>query len=288
MPKKDKKQKDKKRRQRRERKSKLPSSVEALLGYLGKTETTIAPQGNTKPRERAGVDAYDTLHSIIKSQQIQSASYMANLERMAFKTEIGEQIKKQGEESKKALTEATEATKAEVVQSFEKVARAYKKKTEEEKIQERQQSILYQKSLKSGPNPDIVTKAEADILRYRGLIEQKQAFMNPAVVGAELKAPAKAGGGGGGARLRVESAPQASPYEFLPNIDPLQGVAFGGVSVPQALTAGQEVEAGMALMTNAPDAVASSGTPSASGGVALGGTPSKRQSRRKKAEVAKK
>ena len=281
MPKKDKKQKDKKRKQRRERKSKLPSSVEALLGYLGKTETTIAPQGNTKPRERAGVDAYDTLHSIIKSQQMQSANYMANLERMAFKTEIGEQIKKQGEESKKALTEATEATKAEVVQSFEKVARAYRKKTEEEKIQERQQSILYQKSLKSGPNPDIVTKAEADILRYRGIIEQKQAFMNPAEVGAEIKAPARAGGGGGGARLRVASA-EATSSVLLPSHDPMQGLMLGGgVSAPQPLTSEQEVEAGMALMTNAPDATASSGTPSAIGGAALGGTPSKRQSRRK-------
>lgn len=53
MANKEKKRKDKKRRQRRERKSKLPSSVEALLGYLGKTETTISSQGGGRT-ERAG------------------------------------------------------------------------------------------------------------------------------------------------------------------------------------------------------------------------------------------
>lgn len=260
---KEKKRKDKKRKQRRERKSKLPSSVEALLGYLGRTETTIAPQGNTKPRERAGVDAYDTLHSIIKSQQMQSANYMANLERMAFKTEIGEQLKKQGEESKKALTEATEATKAEVVQSFEKVARAYRKKTEEEKIQERQQSIMYQRSLKSGGNPEIIQKAEADISRYKGMQEQRQAFMNPAEVVADAKAPAKAGGGGRGVILGVASA-EVTSNVLLPSQDPLQGLMLGGggVSTPKTLTSSQEVQAGMALMTNAPDVTSSSGTPS--------------------------
>lgn len=279
MPKKDKKQKDKKRRQRRERKSKLPSSVEALLGYLGKTETTIAPQSNTKPRERAGVDAYDTLHSIIKSQQIQSASYMSNLEKMAFRTEMGEQLKKLGKENKQALAEASQATKAEV----EKLARTYTKKSPEEKIADYQGQIEWHMRRGEKGNPEAIAAAERGIKKYQGIMEFRQSTMPPAVgVTPSLQSPSvKAGGGGGGARLRVESAPHASPYEFLPNIDPLQGVAFGGVSVPQALTAGQEVEAGKALMTNAPDAVASSGTPSASGGVALGGTPSKRQSRKK-------
>jgi hypothetical protein len=239
-----------------------------------------------KGKERAGYDAYDTLHSIIKSQQIQSASYMANLERMAFKTEIGEQLKKQGEESKKALAEASQATKAEV----EKLARTYTKKSPEEKIADYQGQIEWHMRRGDKGNPEAIAAAERGIKKYQGILEFRQSTMPPAVgVTPSLQSPSvKAGGGGGGARLRVESAPKASPYEFLPTIDPLQGVAFGGVSVPQALTAEQEVEAGMALMTNAPDATSSSGTPSASGGVALGGTPSKRQSRRKKAEVAKK
>lgn len=268
MANKDKKKRDKKsdrkRRQRRERKGKLPSSVEALLGYLGGGGPTPAPQGDTKPRERAGVDAYDTLHSIIKSQQIQSASYMANLERMAFKTEIGEQLKKQGEESKKALVEASQATKAEV----EKLARTYTKKSPEEKIADYQGQIEWHMRRGDKGNPEAIAAAERGIKKYQGILEFRQSTMPPAVgVTPSLQSPSvKAGGGGGGAKLRVESAPQASPYEFLPNIDPLQGVAFGGVSVPQTLTAGQEVKAGMALMTNAPDATASSGTPSASGG----------------------
>ena len=93
MVRKDKKKKDKKRKQRRERKGKLPSSVEALLGYLGGGGPTPAPQSEMKGKERAGYDAYDTLHSIIKAQQIQSAGYMANLEKIAFKTEIQKELK---------------------------------------------------------------------------------------------------------------------------------------------------------------------------------------------------
>ena len=98
------KRKDKKRRQRtREKKGVLPSSVQALLGYLGGGGPGPATQGDTKPRERAGVDSFDTLHQIIKSQQMMSAGYMANLEKIAYKTEMSEQLKKQGEENKRQI-----------------------------------------------------------------------------------------------------------------------------------------------------------------------------------------
>ena len=49
MANKEKKRKDKKRRQRRERKSKLPSSVEALLGYLGGGGPSPAPVAQCRP-----------------------------------------------------------------------------------------------------------------------------------------------------------------------------------------------------------------------------------------------
>ena len=112
------KRKDKKRRQRtREKKGVLPSSVQALLGYLGGGGPGPATQGDTKPRERAGVDSFDTLHQIIKSQQMMSAGYMANLEKLAYKTELSEQLKKQGEENKRQIDdnlkkqEATQTSK---------------------------------------------------------------------------------------------------------------------------------------------------------------------------------
>ncbi len=274
MANKEKKRKDKKRRQRRERKSKLPSSVEALLGYLGKTETTISSQGGGRT-ERAGVDAYDTLHQIIKSQQMMSANYMANLERMAFKTEITEQLKKQGEESKKALSEATQATKAEV----EKIARTYVKKSPEDKIAEYQSQIEWHMKRGDKGSAETIAAAQKGIQKYQGILEFRQSSMAPAVgVAPSLQTPSvKAGGAAGGSNFSVSPAQTSS--QLLPALDPMQGLALGGGSAPQALTATQEIAAGKALMKNPTDQTSTSLTPQGGGAA---GSPAKTAKGRQK------
>jgi hypothetical protein len=200
MSKKDKKRKQKKRTSKR---GVLPSSVQALLGYLGSGGPAPAPQGDTKIRERAGVDAYDTLHQIIKSQQLMSANYMANLERMAFQKDITEQLKKQGKESKKLLEE----TKQEV----EKQVRQYTKSSTEEKLQKTEKKIVLQLSLKSGADPDKMASLEADKRRYEGML-QFETGMSANV--ALPKAPSVSAGGesfdpspSGGAAARMRIAP---------------------------------------------------------------------------------
>jgi hypothetical protein len=276
MANKEKKRKDKKRRQRRERKSKLPSSVEALLGYLGGGGPSPAPQGDTKPRERAGVDAYDTLHQIIKSQQMMSANYMANLERMAFKTEITEQLKKQGEESKKVLSEATLATKAEV----EKIARTYVKKSPEDKIAEYQSQIEWHMRRGEKGSAETIAAAEKGIKKYQGILEFRQSSMAPAVgVAPSLLSPSvKAGGAAGGSKFSVSPAPAS--FQSLAALDPIQGMSLGGGSAPQALTPSQEIAAGKALMKNPTDQTSTSLTPT--GGGAAGSPAKTAKGRRKK------
>jgi len=285
MAKKDKVKKDKKRKPRRERKSKLPSSVEALLGYLGKTETTIASQSDSKPRERAGVDAYDTLHQIIKSQQMQSANYMANLERMAFKTEISEQLKKQGEESKKAITEASERTKAEVAQTVEKVARTYTKKSPEEKLKTVMGQMKFAtRTPEEGRDEDWSARyklLEQKAQKYKGDIEiEKSLFQNPPTVASMPSASSVSAARlsrsssvprGGGAVVNqpfIIAQPEAIPTSQLPAQDPMQNLAAiaggGAAAAPKTLTPSQEVQAGKALMQSNIDVVSTSGTPASS------------------------
>jgi hypothetical protein len=228
MAKKDKKKRDKKsdkkKKQRRERKGKLPSSVEALLGYLGGGGPTPAPQSDMKGKERAGYDAYDTLHSIIKSQQIQSAGYMANLEKMAFRTEISEQLKKQGQENQQALAD----TKKDVVNVVE-TAVGRRKRTEAEKIAEKQAQIAWQMRKRDGADPDVIARHQADIKRYEGIMEYKQSIMPPAssVAPSEMLAQAgRAGGGGGGVRMNVTPAIATSS---LPSNDP-NVLSYGAIA----------------------------------------------------------
>ena len=249
MANKDKKKRDKKsdrkKKQRRERKGKLPSSVEALLGYLGGGGPTPAPQSDMKGKERAGYDAYDTLHSIIKSQQIQSAGYMANLEKMAFRTEMQKELKQQGAENLAEVGKAVEKA----VEAVEKVGR--RKRTEEEKIAERQSQIAWQMRKRDGGDPDIISKYQDDIKRYQGIIEYKQSQMPPAssVAPSEMSAQAgRAGGGGGGVRMNVTPATATSS---LPSNDP-NIVGFGaiasqmGILSPLKLQHNAEVSQGMA------------------------------------------
>lgn len=215
MTNKEKKRKDKKRKQRRERKSKLPSSVEALLGYLGGGGPGPALQGDTKPRERAGVDAYDTLHQIIKSQQLMSANYMANLERMAFQKDITNQLKKQGEESMKALEE----TKKEVKQ--------FTKSNAEAQIDKVNRKIAYQMRLRAGPNQDKLEQLYEDRRRYEGMLQFETEINEkagiPSAVGTvptQTTATVRAGGGSNSGKVNVSTAEGTSQ---LPSTDPILG-----------------------------------------------------------------
>jgi hypothetical protein len=259
--------KDKKRRQKKRvgKRGVLPSSVQALLGYLGSGGPTPAPQGDTKFRERAGYDAYDTLHQIIKSQQLMSANYMANLERMAFKNEITDQLKKQGEESKKVLEE----TKQEV----EKQVRQYTKSSTEEKLQKTEKKILNQLSLKSGPDPEKMASLQADKRRYEGML-QFESGMSANV--ALPKAPSVSAGGqpfdprpsgGGSVRMRVapaETAPAGGTAQsYLTAVVPDLGPPLPAQD-PRAGGASAEISQGLEAFQSG-EYVASSGTDTGAG-----------------------
>jgi len=263
MSKKDKKRRQKKRAGKR---GVLPSSVQALLGYFSAGGPSPAPQGDTKIRERAGVDAYDTLHQIIKSQQLMSANYMANLERMAFKNEITDQLKKQGEESKKVLEE----TKQEV----EKTVRQYTKSSTEEKLQKTEAKILRQMSLKGGPNPEKMASLEADRSRYKGML-QFESGMSASV--ALPKAPSVSAVGesfdpapSGGAAVRMRVAPAEATQagaDIRPFLKPV--VADLGYQLPaQDPRAGggasAEISQGLEAFQSS-EYVASSGTDTGAG-----------------------
>jgi hypothetical protein len=265
MSKKDKKRRQKKRAGKR---GVLPSSVQALLGYISAGGPAPAPQGDARIRERAGVDAYDTLHQIIKSQQLMSANYMANLERMAFQKDITDQLKKQGKENQRVLSEATQSTKDEV----QKIARTYVKKSPEEKIAEYQSQIEWHLRRGESANTETIAAAEKAIKKYQGIVEFRQSSMAPAAaVAPSLQSlNVKAGGAVGRSILSVSPAVAAQagadirPYfkalmtDVAPPL-PAQDPRAGGEAT-------DEVQANMALMMNAPDITSSSGTPAAVGG----------------------
>lgn len=149
----DKKRKNKKQRRKNvegaptgsSKKGKLPSSVQALLGYLGGGgPTPMYQQPVNVQRERAGVDSVETLSQIIRQQNLMNASYMQNMERLAFKNEIQDQLKKQGEEQKKEIKEAREEQKQEikkvVVQTQE--AQEVLKQTTERSLDQQRSSVM--------------------------------------------------------------------------------------------------------------------------------------------------
>lgn len=146
----DKKRKNKKQRRKNvegappgsSKKGKLPSSVQALLGYLGGGgPTPMYQQPVNLQRERAGVDSIETLSQIIRQQNLMNVSYMQNMERLAFKNEIQDQLKKQGEEQKKEIKEAREEQKQEinkvVVQTQEAI-----QETTEKSLQQQRTSLM--------------------------------------------------------------------------------------------------------------------------------------------------
>ena len=270
MSKKDKKRQQKKARSKR---GVLPSSVQALLGYLGGGGPAPAQQGDTKLRERAGVDAYDTLHQIIKSQQLMSANYMANLERMAFKNEITDQLKKQGEESKKAIAETKTEVGKVVESAVEKATRSYVKRSPEEKIDEKRKQIEFQLKKGPGANQEIISKYEADIKRYQGLVDYRRENYTPMLassINPDANIPSASGSstllgqfrpsaGGGKVSTRVSLEEAQSSRVQLPAIDP-RGGFVNESSLPPPPSKNQEIEVAMQGMTNPQDITSSSGT----------------------------
>ena len=267
MANKEKKRKDKKSKQRRERKGKLPSSVEALLGYLGGGGPSPAPQGDTRVRERAGVDGYDTLHQIIKAQQMMSMGYMANLEKMAYRNELNEQIKKQGEENKKqiddTLKQATQSSK--VSQKIGKVGKqilwhmnlknptaSQKENLQrlEGKLQKYESQFDFESKINSYQNP-----TQAPPNPQAGL--QAAASVAPSQSTANVRA-----GGGGSARVFVASAQGTSD---LPAFDPSPSFIashMGALSPkPPISRAAAELQGGMEAFQSLDLAVSSGNIP---------------------------
>jgi hypothetical protein len=222
--KKQKKQKRLNRKRREQARGKLPASVEALLQYLGGGGPAPAPQGDLKVKERAGVDNIDTLSQIIKQQQIQSASYMQNLQQIAFKSEIQQQLntqdaklKKQSQESKKAIEETQAIIKTET-EEVKQAVRQYTFKTMDEKIDKVKRQIMHESSMKKRqPSEEKLELLNQELSRLEALkVQQHQ-------LGISMYQPPS-----GTAKQTTVSIPQA-PVQMI-----LSGVE---VSEPQATSA---------------------------------------------------
>lgn len=178
----DKKRKNKKQRRKNvegsSKKGKLPSSVQALLGYLGGGgPTPMYQQPVNVQRERAGVDSVETLSQIIRQQNLMNASYMQNMERLAFKNEIQDQLKKQGEEQKKEIKEAREEQKQEiknvVVQTQEATKEAIQATTERSLDQERKSMMRSINYYKGKNKPDKLQFYQEQLRLIDGSIRNK-------------------------------------------------------------------------------------------------------------------
>ncbi len=144
----DKKRKHRKIKKIAKKSGQLPSSVQALLGYLGGGGPTPMYQNPVQlPKERAGIDSIETLSQIIRQQNLMNASYMQNMERLAFKNEIQQQLKTQGEEQRKEITKATEETKQVLQETTKRIF-----KTTEQKKEEVLKSLAWQQKRKT---PDV-------------------------------------------------------------------------------------------------------------------------------------
>ena len=240
------KRKDKKRRQRaREKRGTLPTSVQALLGYLGNGGPMPAPQTDVKVRERAGVDNIDTLSQIIRQQQVQSASYMQTLQNTALRNDVTNQLKEQSTKLEaqtstqlRGVVEAVEETRAEVAK-----VRQYNYKSIDDKIEKAKRALLAEQGRKSRP-PDTEKLAlkQAEVTRLEGIKVQEQSlgisrYQPPTATVVQLdqsipSAPVAKGGGAvvapkqtstragqTGQTVLVESA-QSSKQLLIPARDP--------------------------------------------------------------------
>ncbi len=179
----DKKQKKNKKQRRKavgetSKRGVLPSSVQALLGYLGGGgPTPMFQQPVHLQRERAGVDSIETLSQIIRQQNLMNVSYMQNMEKLAFRNEMQEQLKKQGEEQKKEIKEAREEQKQEinkvVVQTQEAAREAIQVSTERNLDQERKSLMRSLNYYRSKNKPDKVKFLQEQLEVIDGSIRNK-------------------------------------------------------------------------------------------------------------------
>ena len=180
----DKKRKNKKQRRKNvegappgsSKKGKLPSSVQALLGYLGGGgPSPMYQQPVNLQRERAGVDSIETLSQIIRQQNLMNVSYMQNMERLAFKNEIQDQLKKQGEEQKKEIKEAREEQKQEISRVVVQTQEAIQETTEKSLQQQRtslMRKIAYERK-KVNSKPEKIQSLEEQLGIIDGSIRNK-------------------------------------------------------------------------------------------------------------------
>ena len=257
------KRKDKKRRiQAREKRGTLPPSVQALLGYLGNGGPTPAPQTDVKVRERAGVDNIDTLSQIIRQQQVQSASYMQNLQNMAFKNDMTNQLKEQSTKLQEqtstqlkgvvaAVEEAVEETRAEVAK-----VRQYNYKSIDDKIEKAKRAILNEQGVTKRPiDEDKLIKKRKELARLEEIKVHEQSlgtsrYQPPTATIAQLDhsiplAPVAKGGGAvvapkktsaraGQTNQTVSVEPaQSSKQLSLPAQDPRGREMQGGLEAPK-------------------------------------------------------
>jgi len=239
------KRKDKKRRQRaREKRGTLPTSVQALLGYLGNGGPMPAPQTDVKVRERAGVDNIDTLSQIIKQQQVQSASYMQTIQNTALRNDVTNQLKEQSTKLNEMTTmqiSGVVATVAETRDELAKVKRQYNYKSIDDKIEKAKRALLAEHGKKL-PNADKLAIKQAEVTRLEGIKVQEQSlgisrYQPPTATVVQLdqsipSAPVAKGGGAvvapkqtstragqTGQTVLVESA-QSSKQLLIPARDP--------------------------------------------------------------------
>jgi hypothetical protein len=177
----DKKQKKNKKQRRNARskavdetskRGKLPSSVQALLGYLGGGgPTPMYQQPVNLQKERAGVDSMETLSQIIRQQNMMNMSYMQNMEKLAFKNEMQEQLKKQGQQNQEEIKQQSQVQK----QEQEKVNQALKETTERT-IQQQRVSLMRKLSYESKHKnrPDIILSLQEQLEILNGGLRDAQ------------------------------------------------------------------------------------------------------------------
>jgi hypothetical protein len=128
-------------------------------------------------KERAGVDSIETLSQIIRQQNLMNVSYMQNMEKLAFKNEMQEQLKKQGEEQKKEIKQAREEQKQEiskvVVQTQEAAREAIQVSTERNLDQERKSLMRSLSYYRSKNKPDKVKFLQEQLEVIDGSIRNK-------------------------------------------------------------------------------------------------------------------
>lgn len=291
------KKKDKKRKQRKERKSKLPSSVEALLGYLGSGGPAPVYNQPIQAKERAGIDSIETLSQVIRQQSLMNASYMQNMERLAFRNEIETQLKKQSEKSQEEIEKAKKETESKIKEAksegVELLKRTYQRRSDEEKERELEKK-LGRYELKGKAEKAREVEKSLKLLKSKREIESQYSgnlfgLESPVIEKVESEPVGKKGGQ---VDIRAYMTPQKVEVQQAESVgvsqlkanDPLSmGSILAGVEVPSQVSGGvsQEIAQGLAGFVSV-DANFSSGVVGGSAGSSAGGVSKRKVGRPKR------